>query len=229
MAVIYLIRHGQASFAASDYDQLSPLGSEQAALAGSALRVRGVKPDVILSGGMRRHHQTATACLGALGLQAAWDEDRGWDEYDHNEVLGGLEARFRSQAEIAAELARHVDPKRAFQQLFDRAVERWLDAAYHAEYQESWPAFYERVEQALARTRARLARSGTALVFTSGGAISVVCRALLGLSDKRTLLLSQSIANGSLTKLVCGERGITLSTLNEHAHLEVERRLISYR
>src|SRR3546814_13431010 len=42
---IYLIRHGQASFGAGDYDKLSKRGVEQAAVLGQALAARGVKPD----------------------------------------------------------------------------------------------------------------------------------------------------------------------------------------
>lgn len=32
MATIYLIRHGQASFGAENYDKLSPLGERQASI-----------------------------------------------------------------------------------------------------------------------------------------------------------------------------------------------------
>jgi len=73
-------------------------------------------------------------------------------------------------------------------------------------------------------------KSQTALVFTSGGAISVVLRKLLGLEDTRTMVLSATLANASVTKLIVGGRGITLSTVNEHAHFEgAHKRLITYR
>lgn len=231
MGVILLIRHGQASFSAADYDDLSPLGREQARVLGSALRARALSPSLILCGGLRRHQQTATECLGQMGLEPSWEIDAGWDEYDHNEVLGGFDARFKSQAAIAAELALHENPSRHFQSIFDQAIARWVDAANHASYRESFPQFCARIEDALARLHARLGRSDTALVFSSGGAISIVCRKLLGLADVRTLTLSESIANASVSKLIVGGRGITLSTLNDHAHFEAppERRLITYR
>ena len=231
MGAIYLVRHGQASFSGADYDDLSPLGHEQARVLGEALGARGIRPDLVLSGRLRRHRQTATACLGAMGLEPTWEEDAGWDEYDHNEVLGGVDPRFRNQAAVAAELAQHENPSRAFQAIFDRAMARWVDAAYHAEYAESWPAFCARIEDALARLHTGLGRSKSAIVFSSGGAISVVCRQLLGLADLRTMSLSGSIANASVTKLVVGGRGLTLSTLNEHVHFErpETKRLITYR
>ncbi len=238
MGAIYLIRHGQASFEAADYDDLSPLGREQARVLGAALAARDVHAELVICGSLRRHQQTAAECLEGLQQgsrswserEARWEEDRGWDEYDHNEVLAGLDPRYRSQAALAADMAAHEQPKRAFQGVFERAMARWIDAAYHSEYRESWPAFCTRVEDALARLGQRLGRAQNALVFTSGGAISVVCRKLLELGDTRTLLLSASLANASVTKVLCGERGTTLSTLNEHAHFEREgKRLITYR
>jgi broad specificity phosphatase PhoE len=230
MAAIYLIRHGQASFASDDYDALSELGHEQASRVGEALRERGLTPGLVLAGGLRRHHETATRCLEAMDLPPTWEVDPSWDEYDHNEVLAGLDPRFRSQAEIAKELSRHEQPSRVFQGMFERAMARWVDQAYHAEYRESWPVFCARVEAGLEQLAARLERSSAAVVFTSGGVISVVCRKLLGLSDTRALLLSASIANASITKLISGSRGLTLSTLNEHGHFEgADKRLITYR
>lgn len=230
MGAIYLIRHGQASFAASDYDDLSPLGREQARVLGEALKQRKLQASHFVCGGMRRHAQTAADCLQSMSLDVKWEIDHGWDEYDHNEVLSGLDARYRSQSEIASDLLKHENPRRAFQELFERAMARWVDVAYHSEYRESWPQFCLRVEAALERTSAKLGKSENALVFTSGGAISVVLRKLLGLGDTRTLLLSASLANASVTKLLVGARGLTLSTFNEHSHFEGDdKRLISYR
>ena len=40
MGTLYLVRHGQASFGADDYDQLSPLGHQQAVRLGEYLRQR---------------------------------------------------------------------------------------------------------------------------------------------------------------------------------------------
>ena len=45
MSSILLVRHGQASFGAADYDVLSPTGHEQSRVLGSALAARGVTAD----------------------------------------------------------------------------------------------------------------------------------------------------------------------------------------
>ena len=59
MGVVLLVRHGQASFGTDDYDVLSETGWEQARLLGAWLAGRGVTPDVVVRGGMRRHRETA--------------------------------------------------------------------------------------------------------------------------------------------------------------------------
>jgi broad specificity phosphatase PhoE len=228
VGTIYLIRHGQASFAASDYDDLSEPGREQGRVLGKALLSRGVDPQIVICGGMRRHAQTATECLTAQAREPVWELDRGWDEYDHNDMLAGLDPRYREQTAVAADMQGQADPRRAFQLIFERAMSRWVSG--DGAYRESWPAFCGRVEDSLERLAARVGKAQTALVFTSGGAISVVLRKLLGLEDTRTLVLSATLANASVTKLIVGGRGITLSTMNEHAHFEgAHKHLITYR
>lgn len=230
MGALYLIRHGQASFGAEDYDALSETGVRQAQVLGEALRARLPRVDVVVCGGLRRHRQTAEACLGAMGLPLSFREDRGWDEYDHQEVLWAHAPHFREQGRMLEELGRAADPRRAFQEVFGEACTRWASGAHEADYRESWPAFQARVEGALGRLTGSLGKGQTALVFTSGGVIGAVCRGLLGLSDADTFRLSWTLANASLTKVLVGGRGLTLSTLNEHGHLEsVGPELVTYR
>ena len=59
MGSIYLIRHGQASFGADDYDVLSPLGVLQAQIAGRHLADLGLHFDRCLSGDLSRQQDTA--------------------------------------------------------------------------------------------------------------------------------------------------------------------------
>ena len=77
MSVIHLVRHGQASFGADDYDLLSALGERQSRVLGQALA--GIGPRIVhaASGEMRRQRQTAEACLGAMGGMGAAQVDPG--------------------------------------------------------------------------------------------------------------------------------------------------------
>lgn len=232
MAVIYLVRHGQASWGRSDYDNLSELGEQQSSLLGERLRGRLGEVDFVISGAMRRHRQTAELTLAGMGLDVAAGEDEGWNEFDHEQVIIRHKPLYKSRAVMVADLARRKDPRHAFQKMFDAALERWAGAgeAGASEYDESWPAFSERVTGALTRLGDRLGDGGTALVFTSGGPISAVGAHLLHSGAPGWLRLNRVIANCSLTKVVVGRSGLSLVTFNEHAHFEGgERRLLTYR
>jgi len=227
---VLLIRHGQASFGASEYDALSALGEAQSRHLGETLRARLVRPDHILSGSMRRHRQTAAGCLAAMGLSPQWTEDTGWNEYDHLDVLAASQSPGIRPGGAMPASPVGSDGKRAFQAHFEQAVARWTGGEHDGDYRESWPAFTRRIEAALERLCGQLGRSQTALVFTSGGVISAVCRLLLMLSDASTQRINWSIANASVTKLLVGGSGLRLSSLNEHAHFEgPNAALLSYR
>lgn len=230
MGAIYLIRHGQASFASSDYDNLSAIGGEQGFILGEALRARRVQPDLTICGGMQRHRQTAEQCLRGMGREASWEEDRGWDEYDHQRMLEAFDPRYARKTELAAELLKSGDPRRTFQELFSQAAARWVSGDTDEDYEESFGEFCDRVEAALNRLHRRMGKGQTALVFTSGGAISAVCKQLLGLAKERTMPLSYTLANASITKVIYGSSGLRLSTLNEHGHFEgLDPKYLTYR
>lgn len=231
MGAILLIRHGQASFASSNYDKLSAVGMEQGRILGEALRARNVKPDIVVCGGMLRHRETAEQCLSGMQAEASWDEDSGWNEYDHEAMLEAFDPRFKRKTNIAAELLKTgMDPRRAFQELFSQAAARWVGGQSDEDYDESFTEFCARVEGALTRLHERLGKSKTALVFTSGGAISAVAKSLLGLPDDRVMPLSYTLANAAVSKVLATSSGLKLSTLNEHAHFEpIDPKYLTYR
>ena len=59
MAQLLLVRHGQASFGASDYDKLSDLGVEQSRALGQFWARCDLPIDNMIAGSMRRHRETA--------------------------------------------------------------------------------------------------------------------------------------------------------------------------
>jgi broad specificity phosphatase PhoE len=230
VGAIYLIRHGQASFGKADYDELSPLGLEQAGILGTALRARLPRIDAVYSGSMRRHRQTADACLAGMQRAAPRHEDTGFNEYDHEEMLQRLRPDLADPAQMNAHLAQEKDPRRAFQAIFAAAMERWMSGGHDGDYRESWPAFRARCVGALERVRSECGAAGTVLVFTSGGPITAICQHLLDVPSAHVARINWTMANCGVSKLICSERSIYLSTLNEHAHFEGERsRYISYR
>lgn len=219
---IYLVRHAQASFGAEDYDRLSELGFRQAEMLGVALRSRLPQVDHAVVGRMRRHRQTAEGCLAAMGAKVSPVEDEGWDEYDHHDVLRAFEPRYADPAALAGDILAADHPPRAFQRIFAQAVERWTGGRHDGEYREPWPAFCARVEAALARLPQERDPPRRTLVFTSGGPILAACRSLLGLPTEVAVRLGWDLANASVTKLVAGEGGLRVATLNEQGHFAGE-------
>lgn len=230
MGAIYLIRHGQASATRRNYDQLSRLGVEQSKVLGQSLETRLHQVDQVISGAMKRHHETARHSLRAMGRKLEWDQDQRWNEYDHQELITRLKPAYAIRPVMLADLARTLRPAAAFQEMFEKALDRWVSGEYDHEYRETWPQFRKRVRQGLEDLVSELGRSRTALVYTSGGAISAVVQELWGMPPEQWRRLNRVIANATITKVVYGSSGMHLSTFNEHGHFEGPRRhLLTYR
>jgi broad specificity phosphatase PhoE len=219
MAVVYLVRHGQASFGAADYDVLSELGHRQSAVLGAELRRRGVQPDVVLSGSMRRQVSTARETLAAAAIPVEPRVDERWNEYDHVDILD-----------------RHIGGGDSPQSMLDTALRGWVAAGESSPCAESWPKFAARVTLALGELTASLGRGRSAVVFTSGGVIGATVSELIGMTPMTGaasagfLALNRVTVNAAITKIVHGRSGASLVSFNDHAHFEGEHAaLLTYR
>lgn len=230
MGTIILVRHGQASFGSSNYDQLSPLGFEQSHAVGKHLMARLGPIDAVARGTMRRHRETAETCMAAMGIDIPVIEHEGFNEYAFEAIVKAHRPDFHDQSVMKAELAKSGDHRKAFQQFFEDAIARWICGEHDHEYEESWPQFHSRCGGALDDLIQRIGHGKTALVFTSGGYIGVTVQRLLGLTAQQAFGFNWHIANTSLTKLLYGTRGVSLQSFNEHGHLETtERKLLTFR
>ena len=247
MGQILLVRHGQASFGSSNYDQLSARGQEQAGLLGQWFVQRGQRIDRVVTGTMARHQQSATACLAQLAdapPQVAWHADAGFNEYDHDEILHRQRPDFAEPGEVRRFLASTDNGNRAFQQIFQEAMTRWMGGAHDADYREPWPLFRQRCVAALHRLTTGVGPSQTTVVFTLGGTIATLCQHVLRMPDAQVFALNWTLVNSGVTKLyhragaadtsaVQQPDGalLTLGYLNNYAHLEVlgDAHAVTYR
>lgn len=211
MSLVLLVRHGQASWGAADYDVLSETGEAQSRILGAALAARGVTPDVVVRGAMRRHRQTADAAVEGGSWSVEVCEDEGWNEFDHHQMLELHPAAVGEGEEMT---------RAEFQRWFEEATLRWTRGDHAHEYDESFEDFGSRVDGALRRTLDRLGSGRTAVVFTSGGPVSWVAASLLGGGGHLWTQLNPVTVNASVTKVVVGRRGSTLVSFNDHSHLE---------
>jgi broad specificity phosphatase PhoE len=220
MGAIYLVRHGQASFGAQDYDRLSERGVEQAAVVGAELRRRGMVFAHARSGSLARQRKTAEAALAALDGRPVAKEDPRWNEYDHVDIV---------THHVGAAAQDAADP-RAYQAALDAALAGWVRAGRRSGAAETWPAFQARTRDALEDVAAGLGKGEHAVVFTSGGVIGAVCGGLLGTAEQGFLTLNRVTVNAGITKVVSGRGGLTLLSFNEHPHFEAEAaHLLTYR
>lgn len=220
MGIVLLVRHGQASFGAEDYDVLSDVGVTQGLDLGRSLAESGVAPSVVVSGTMRRQRETAEGMVKAGGWDAPFETDGQWDEFDHLQVV-------ETYAKAAGGIPIDVPDPRDFQVLFERSTGRWASANYDDEYPETFADFTGRVRDALAAACRQAGSGSTVLVVSSGGAIAAAAAMLVApeyAAEPRRLAnawqrLNAMMVNTSVTRVVVGSTGARLLTFNEHSHV----------
>ena len=212
MPVLYLLRHGQASFGTSDYDQLSDLGRRQATLGGVELVRRRVRTPVVVSGTLQRQRDTAilaAAEIAAAGISVdVTGTDPRFDEFDAHEAvdqhLGGPGA---TDGMSSAQFQAHLDD---------------VMAAWIEDDSSFWGGFAQGAIEGLRDLAAGLGPGTDAVVATSAGVTAAVVGRLLGADAEGVIALNRVSVNGSITTLVAGSRGLSVVTFNDHAHLLVE-------
>jgi broad specificity phosphatase PhoE len=227
-----LIRHGQASFFAEDYDCLSPLGETQVRQLGEYwVRQAEFFTDVYV--GPRLRQQRSAELVGAEYHRArlSWPEPVVLPELDEYDLTGLMErlapalvARDATFEQLVLAFRRtEVDIERtgAFQRMFERLLTHWQAEPLAAGEigVETWSAFRERVARGLACITGGTTRGRRVAAFTSGGVIGTAVSLALDAPDRIALELSWRLRNGSLTNLAFTPGRLTLDDFNTMPHL----------
>lgn len=232
MGSIFLIRHGQASFGAADYDVLSDLGRHQARILGEHFREFGIGFDRCFSGSLKRQQDTASIAMEAAGIVSPLHVDEGFNELDAEGVLRNLLPCILPEEPAALEILRNgaVD-RAAFQRVFAKLIGCWIDGRHPTGEVQSWPAFVAQVKGALARVVSSAADDERIAVFTSGGTITALLHLLTEMPAHRAFEMNWQIMNTSLTQLKFRRGEVTLASFNSSAHLQLLKapELITYR
>ena len=214
MGTLYLVRHGQASFGADDYDQLSDLGHKQSVRLGEYFAAKGIHFDGLIAGSLRRHKQTLAGILQGMnraGEHLSWD---GLNEYDSEAVIATVHPH-KLEKPTSPEMYRHH-----FRLLRD-GLAQWMAGVVSPAGMPSYSQFRLGVSSALDHVRANHYGKNV-LIVTSGGPISTAVGHVLGTSAEATIELNLRIRNSSITEFAFTPKRHMLVCYNAIPHLDAE-------
>ncbi|MEO1549726.1 MAG: histidine phosphatase family protein [Pseudomonadota bacterium] len=205
MAEIFLVRHGQASFGAEDYDRLSALGHRQSAWLAALFVEKGLRFDRALSGTLRRQRDTLTGLAPALD-GVACTQDARLNEMDYEALLHAMLAQTGEQMPHSRE---------AFIDLMPRLMTAWADGTLPDQ-----PETYSQFEDRVLGCVTDMAKTGErVLLVTSGGVIGMVLRWMLGLDPAGGTHLMLNVRNASYHQVTFEMGHPRLAQFNAISHL----------
>ena len=211
MGNLYLVRHGQASFGAEDYDKLSELGVRQSVRLGEYFAKRGLKFDAVVMGSLRRHAQTWAGIARGGDYEATPLVWPGLNEYESGAVIQAIHP-------FPLEKAETPEMYRAHFRLLRDGLRQWMNGVVSPVGMPSYPEFVQGVTSALDHVRSNC--SGNVLMVSSGGPISTAIGQLLGTTPETTVELNFRIRNSSVTELAFTPKRLMLVTYNTLPHLD---------
>nr|WP_255456950.1 histidine phosphatase family protein [Pantoea sp. Tr-811] len=231
-----MIRHGQASFGADDYDVLSPVGVRQSQALGEHLARLGLQLDRCVAGDLRRQQDTALLALQALQHEGCAippiETDAAFNEFDADGVIRALLPALLEDEPQARDILRNGAQNRGeFQRLFALMVQRWHAGEHPGDGLETWQVFTARVQAGLQRLLDAAGSGDNIAVFTSGGTIAALLHLVTGITPSQAFALNWQIINTSLSQLKFRGRDVALASFNSQAHVQLLRapELITYR
>jgi broad specificity phosphatase PhoE len=211
MGTLYLVRHGQASLGAQDYDNLSALGHQQSLRLGQYWRSKGLAFDAVLTGTLRRHAQTWSGIAEGAGYAqnvVAWP---GLNEYDSEAVIAAIHPQALDKPDTPERYRQHFRLLRA-------GLTRWMNAEISPRGMPSYADFRQGVISALDHVRQH--GTGNVLIVSSGGPIATAIGHVLGTPPETVVELNMRIRNSAITEFSFSPRRHTLLSYNTLPHLD---------
>ena len=215
MGTLYLVRHGQASFGADDYDnlsdELSELGWRQRRRVGEDFRHQGRQFDAILSGTLKRHDQTLAGIQEGMGTAQVAERLPGLNEYDSAALIEAVHPE-PLQRPDTPELYRHHF------RLLRNALHQWMSGTAAPRNMPSYAGFRKGVVDALERVCQM--PDAQVLLVSSGGPISTAVGHVLSTPPETTIELNFHIRNSAVTEFKVTPKGHRLISYNNLNHLD---------
>jgi broad specificity phosphatase PhoE len=235
MATIYLIRHGQASFGAADYDKLSELGCHQAQVVGEYLRDCNITFDAVYSGDLLRQRETARLAIASQPEEVTHHIDLRFNEIQNDEQLKYLLPEVvKSNPAIEALVERGLSSSKDYQKVIDAVFNYWVSPRCNDSRIQSWADYSGGTRQAMLELMQAQGGGKTVGIFTSGGTIATIVAQVLGLGGEETYRFYEPMFNCSVSQLFYSGTRVSLSYFNDRSFLQVlgtqkGENLLSYR
>lgn len=215
--ILYLIRHGQASFLAENYDQLSPRGEAQARSLGIWWQEK-LQVDAVFHGTLQRQRDTWEIAANSLQTRPPVQVLAGLNEHEGTEVMT------YHQQQNPDRFPKPTNKREALRQFFKLNL-AWAEGEIESGPHESWADFQQRVRGTFQEILAQDQHERIA-VISSGGVIATALSVALGVSNQKIMELNWQIRNTSLTVLHYSKGKLFLRDFNWVPHLTEEE--ISY-
>jgi len=235
MATIYLVRHGQASFGAENYDKLSDLGCRQAQVTGAYFRDTGVVFDAVYSGDLSRQRETARLAIASQPAEIAHHIDPRFNEIENDEQVKYLVPEVvKTNPEIQALVDRGLSSGKDYQKVIEAVFNYWVSPACSDTRLASWADYSKGVREALADVIREQGAGKTVGIFASGGTLATIVADVLGLGGDETYQFYEPVFNCSVTQLFYNRSKVSLSYYNDCSFLRVlgaqqDENLVTYR
>ena len=212
MGTLYLVRHGQASFGADDYDCLSALGERQSLRLGEHFRLRGLRFEAAITGTLKRQQQTLAGISEGLGSSIATQLWPGLNEYDSHALIAAIHPQ---------PLAKPDNPEmvRQYFRLLRQSLQQWMAGTSEPVGMPRYADFVAGVAGALDHVRSQ--HTGDVLMVSSGGPISNAIGQVLGTSAEGVIDLNMRIFNSAVSEMTFNPKRHALVSYNTLPHLEL--------
>jgi broad specificity phosphatase PhoE len=211
MGTLYLVRHGQASFGADDYDNLSDLGMRQSQRLGEYFKAKGLRFEAVLHGTLRRQIQTFEGIASGMQMQTTALQWPGLNEYDSEAVIRAIHPEPLSKERTPETYRHHFG-------LLRKGLAAWMQGQAQPQGMPSYADFVRGVTSAL--DHVRQTTQGNVLIVSSGGPISTAVGQVLGTAPEVTIELNLRIRNSSVTEFAFTPKRHMLVAYNALPHLE---------
>lgn len=219
MAELFLVRHGQASFGADNYDKLSALGYQQAQWLGQYFKAHNIEFDSLLIGNMVRHEETAAGIVDGLEWETAVSRKfEELNEFDFHAITTAYLNQYPDEA--PSKNAKSAE----FYKILKKSMLLWSKGRLDGELPESWYGFSDRVQQMLSTIQTEF-QGQKVLAVSSGGAIAMAVSQILKSPSETVIELNLQTKNTAITRCFFNKRTLRLHSFNHVPHLDNPQRI----